>query len=73
MPSIFFRIELILALEFQAEQPGTVNSTIFSPAKAMPEEAANKMRAKVTLNIFFIFHLSLPLCIIAIIHLNIQP
>jgi hypothetical protein len=58
MPSIFFRIEPILALEFQAEQPGTVNCTILSPAEATPKKAAKKMIVKKILNIFFIFHLS---------------
>jgi hypothetical protein len=58
MPSTFFRIEPILALEFQAAQPGTVNCTILSLAKATPKKETNKMRVKKTLNIFFIFHLS---------------
>ena len=58
-PSIFFRIELILALEPQAEQPGTFNCTILSPAEATPKKAANKRRIKKNLNIFFIFHLIL--------------
>jgi hypothetical protein len=49
-PSIFFRIEPILALEPQAEQPGTVNCTILSPPRATPQKAANKMRVKNTLN-----------------------
>jgi hypothetical protein len=57
-PSIFFRIEPILVLEFQAEQPGTVNCTILSPAEATPKKAVKKMIVKKILNILFIFHLS---------------
>jgi hypothetical protein len=58
-PSTFFRIEPILAFVFQAEQPGTVNCTIISLARAIPPKDANKMKVKNTLNIFFIFHLIL--------------
>ena len=58
IPSIFIRIELILALWPQAEQPGTVNCTIFSPAKATPPKNAKKKIVKKTFTVFFILHLS---------------
>ena len=61
MPSIAFRIEPILLLEPQAEQPGTVNWTILSAAKTCPEKENKKMTAKNIDNVFFINHLILTL------------
>jgi len=58
-PSIFFRIEPILALEFQEEQPGMVNWTILSAAEASPEKEIKKMTAKNIDNVRFIIHLVL--------------
>jgi hypothetical protein len=58
-PSIFFRIEPILALEFQAAQPGMVNWTILSAAKAKPEKEIKKITAKNIDNVLFIIHLVL--------------
>ena len=61
-PSICFRIEPILALDFQAEQPGTFNCTTLSLASTtLPQH--NKMQVKNTPNIFFIFHLMPVLCL----------
>jgi len=55
-PLIFFRIEPILALEFQEEQPGIVSCTILSSAKATLINTDKKTIAKNTFNIFFIIH-----------------
>jgi hypothetical protein len=60
-PSIFFRIEPILALELQAEQPGMVNWTILSAAEASPEKEIKKITAKIIDNVLFIIHLVLTL------------
>jgi hypothetical protein len=56
-PSICLRIEPILALDPQAEQPGTFNCTILSLARATLPPQANKMQTKNIPNTFFIFHL----------------
>jgi hypothetical protein len=57
IPSIFFRIELILALWPHAEQPGTVSCATLSAAKAtLPKNAKIKIITKI-LDIFFILHL----------------
>jgi hypothetical protein len=56
-PSIPFRIAPILALEFQAEQPGTFNWMTLSLAKAVEEKVTqNKIQNNMPV-IFFIGHL----------------
>jgi hypothetical protein len=56
-PSIFFRIAPILALEFHAEHPGTVNWTILSRAKASAEKVTKNKKQKIMPTTFFIFYL----------------
>jgi hypothetical protein len=58
-PLFFFRIEPILLLELQEAQPGMVNWTILSAAKARPEKEIKKRTAKNIDNVFFIIHLVL--------------
>jgi hypothetical protein len=53
-PSILFRIDPILLLEFQAEQPGTFSCTVLSVARVIEEKATKKKILKKILMNFFI-------------------
>jgi len=56
-PLIFFRIELIRALEFQDAQPGIVNWIVLSAAKAAAVKVKkNRKQTNITAT-FFIFNL----------------
>lgn len=56
-PSIFFRIEPIRPLEPQVAQPGMVNCTILSAARANGATAVKKNSPNKMPATFFIFHL----------------